>query len=88
MMSASTNFQIPGLGKSAAGKLTAAVKRALESRPGKWRVQFLGNSVDDQMWEMCVSGPAVETSEYLDASLGQHDPEHVAAVLKRIAAGE
>ena len=82
-MAASTSFQIPGLGKMTREKLTAAVKRALDSRPGKWRVQFLGGA-EDPMWEMCVSGPAVETSEFLDGNLGQHDPEHVAAVLERI----
>lgn len=84
-MPASTSFQIPGLGKSKADKLTKAVKQALDARPGKWRVQFLGTSPDDEMWEMCVSGPAVETSEFLDATLGHHDPEHIAAVLERIA---
>jgi hypothetical protein len=84
-MAASTSFQIPGLGKSPAAKLTAAVKRALDSRPGKWRVQFLGMA-DGDVWEMCVSGPAVETSEFLDGTLGQHAPEHVEAVLQRIAA--
>lgn len=83
-MAASTSFQIPGLGKSKAEKLTAAVKQALDKRPGKWRVQFLGVA-DDDVWEMCVSGPAVETSEFLDGALGQHAPEHVASVLQRIA---
>ena len=83
-MAATTSFQIPGLGKSPAGKLTDAVKRALDSRPGKWRVQFLGVA-DDDVWEMCVSGPAVETSQFLDGTLGQHSPDYVASVLERIA---
>ena len=83
-MAASTSFQIPGLGKSAAAKLTTAVKSALDSRPGKWRVQFLG-SADDDVWEMCISGPAIETSEFLDGTIGQHSPDYVVSVLERIA---
>jgi hypothetical protein len=84
-MAATTSFQIPGLGKSPAAKLTAAVKRALDPRPGKWRVQFLGVA-DGDVWEMCVSGPAVETSVFLDGTLGQHSPEHVETVLEQILA--
>ena len=83
-MAATTSFQIPGLGRSTASKLTTAVKSALDSRPGKWRVQFLGNAGDD-VWEMCVSGPAIETSEFLDGTIGQHSPDYVVSVLERIA---
>lgn len=64
-------------------KLDAAVKSALAAQPGKWRVQFIG-SVAEDVWEMCVSGPAVETTEYLDRTLGQLEPEYVANAVRRL----
>ena len=83
-MAASTNFQVSGIGKITQAKLEEAVKRELGNRSGKWRVQFLGSTAED-VWEMCVSGPAVETTEYLDRTLGQLEPDYVASALARIA---
>jgi hypothetical protein len=83
-VAAKTSFQIPGLKRGEQTKLEDAVRRGIGARPGRWRVQFLGHA-DEDVWEMCVSGPAVESSELLDGSLGQHDPDFVAAALDRIA---
>jgi hypothetical protein len=83
-VAATTSFQVPGLKRSEQAKLEDAVRRGIGSRPGRWRVQFIGHA-DEDTWEMCVSGPALETSEFLDASAGQRDPDYVAAALDRIA---
>ena len=83
-MAAKTSFQIPGLKRGEQAKLEEAVRRGIGERPGKWRVQFLGHMADD-VWEMCVSGPVIETSEFLDRSLGQQDPDFIAAAIDRIA---
>jgi hypothetical protein len=83
-VAASTNFQVNGIGKMTQSRLAEAVKRGIGNRPGKWRVQFLG-SVAEDVWEMCVSGPTVETTEYLDRTLGQLEPDYVASAVERIA---
>ena len=83
-MAATTNFQVNGIGKMTQARLDAAVKRGIGDRPGKWRVQFLG-SVAEDVWEMCVSGPKVETTEYLDRTLGQLEPDYVASAVERLA---
>ena len=83
-MAASTNFQVVGLGRAESVRLDEAVQKALGTRQGKWRVQFIGGLGED-IWEMRVSGPAVETAEYLDRTLGQHQPDFVADLLRKIA---
>lgn len=83
-MAATTSFQIPGLKRGDQAKLQEAVKRGIGARPGRWRVQFLGK-MGDPMWEMAVSGPVTETSEFLDGSLGQHEPDFIASAIDRIA---
>ena len=82
-MPASTSFQVIGIGKTKQAKLEAAVQTALAKKPGKWRVQFLGHT-SEQLWEMAVSGPTVETTEYLDRSAGQLDPAYITAALERL----
>lgn len=60
-----------------------AVAAALSSRAGRWHVQFIG-SLGEDVWEMRVSGPATETAEYLDRSLGQHEPAFIEELLKQM----
>lgn len=79
-----TNFQVIGIGKTQRAKIEAAISQVLGTRPGRWSVQFIGSGTDD-MWEMRVSGPVVETTELLDGSLGQHTPEFISDALARIA---
>jgi hypothetical protein len=81
---ASTNFQVIGLGRAESMRLDGAVQQALAARQGRWRVQFIGGLGED-VWEMRVSGPAVETAEYLDRTLGQHHPQYISELLARIA---
>jgi hypothetical protein len=64
--------------------LEEAVQNALGTRQGRWRVQFIGGLGED-VWEMRVSGPAVETAEYLDRTLGQHQPDFIAELLRTLA---
>ena len=83
-MAASTNFQVVGLGRAESVRLDEAVQEALGTRQGKWRVQFIGE-LGEEVWEMRVSGPTVETAEYLDRTLGQHAPDFIAELLRTIA---
>ena len=83
-MAASTNFQVVGLGRAESLRLEEAVQKALGTRQGRWRVQFIGGLGED-VWEMRVSGPTVETAEYLDRTLGQHQPEFIAELLRTLA---
>jgi hypothetical protein len=82
-VAASTNFQVIGLGRAESVRLDDAVQKALGTRQGKWRVQFIGGLGED-VWEMRVSGPTVETAEYLDRMLGQHQPDFIADLLRTI----
>ena len=63
-MPVSTNFQVIGLGRAERTRIEQAVETAIGTRPGRWRVQFIG-SLGEDVWEMRVSGPVVETAEYL-----------------------
>jgi hypothetical protein len=83
-VAASTNFQVIGLGRAESVRLDGAVQQALGTLQGRWRVQFIGG-LGEAVWEMRVSGPAVETAEYLDRTLGQHQPEFIADLLRTIA---
>jgi hypothetical protein len=83
-VAASTNFQVIGLGKAERARLEEAVACGIGSRPGRWRVQFIGRLGED-VWEMRVSGPSVETAEYLDSTLGQHEPDFITTLVQRIA---
>ena len=85
-MSASTSYQVIGIGKMQQARLDGAVQAALGSKPGKWRVQFIGHAAE-AIWEMAVSGPMVETTEYLDRNAGQVTPEYVSAALERLTGG-
>ena len=80
----STSIQISGMGRAEKERIDRAIREALAKTPGKWRVQFLG-AMSDDMWEICVSGPGVETSHFLDKELGQHEPEFIASAVVRIA---
>jgi hypothetical protein len=77
-VSFTTNFQGAGIGKKQRDAVVAALTTVLAGKPGKWHVQFIRNR--DEM-EMRVSGPGVETSEYLDAAL---DPDIVTVAMATI----
>jgi hypothetical protein len=82
---ASTNFQVIGLGRAERARIEQAVTTAIGTRPGRWRVQFIGGLGED-VWEMRVSGPVVETAEYLDRAMGEHEPASIIERLQRITA--
>jgi hypothetical protein len=82
-VAATTNFQVIGIGRNERAKIEEAITRAIGSRPGRWHVQFIG-SLGEDVWEMRVSGPATETAEYLDRTLGQHTPDYIADLLSRL----
>ncbi len=83
-MSLSTNFQIGGLSAGRRDKITKALQARFAEQTGKWRVQFIAPTPDD-LWEVRVSGPVVETSGYIDGGEAQQDPERVAELVFAIA---
>ena len=83
-MALTTNFQIDGLSSTRRDKITTALQARFAEMKGKWRVQFIAPTPDD-LWEVRVSGPAVETSGYIDGSEAQQDPERVAELVFAIA---
>ena len=65
-----------------AEKIKQAILEAVGSRAGKWHVQLIGN-LAEPVWELRVSGPGVETSEYLDGAAGQHEPEFIGQAVRQ-----
>jgi hypothetical protein len=77
------NFQLIGVSQRTKDGIKQALVEAFSLQPGRWHVQFIGDQRSDE-WEMRVSGPSVETAQYLDGSLGQHEPDFIASALRRI----
>jgi len=75
-----TNFQISGLSSGRRERITNALVKEFSVRPGKWRVQFIAAHPED-LWEVRVSGPTVETSGYIDGRAAQEDPDQAAATV-------
>lgn len=75
-----TNFQGPGFGKKQREAVIQALTPLFAYRPGKWHIQFI---TDRHEVEMRVSGPGVETSDYIDVSL---DTEVITGIVAGILA--
>lgn len=59
----------------------------LAERPGDWRVSIIG-SQDSDRWELKIFGPhAFERSYTLEGSAGEHNPEVIAYIVRRMALG-
>lgn len=64
--------------------LVAIIEHVFSDRPGDWRVEILGSQGSDR-WEMKMTGPnAFERSYTLEGSMGQHEPNTVAAIIGRM----
>ena len=83
-MPATTNFQVIGLGQRQKEAISAAVADKMARVPGKWRVQLIGGR-EDEVWELRVSGPGVETSNYLGRSAGEQTADSIAAAVATVA---
>ena len=83
-MAVTTNFQIDGLSSGRRDRIRKALTEAFGSREGKWHIQFIAAYPDD-LWEVRLSGPAVETSGYIDGRQAQQDPEGTAATVLGMA---
>lgn len=65
-------------------EIVAAIEHALSDYPGDWRVSILGSQANDQ-WEMKVAGPnGFERSYTLEGSAGEHRPEVIRVLLRKI----
>jgi hypothetical protein len=73
-----TNFQGSTSGKKQREAVIEALAAVFAGKPGKWHVQFIGNG---EHVELRLSGPGMETSEYVDATL---DPTHIKDLIARI----
>ena len=64
--------------------LVAMIEHIFADRPGEWRVEILGSQGTDR-WEMKITGPnGFERSYTLEGTLGQHEPNIVAAIIARM----
>ena len=82
-MAKTTDLQVSGIGSGERVRIKQAIAEALRWKSGKWHVQLIGDQISG-MWEMRVSGPGTEISEFLDKSLGQHEPAAIAAILTQL----
>lgn len=78
-MAATINFQVSGVGKSREAKIRDAVLRVFKTTSGRWHVQFIGD-YKSEVWELRLSGPGTEASEFL-AGAAEQQPESIAAIL-------
>jgi hypothetical protein len=64
--------------------LLAIIEHIFADRPGDWRVEILGSQGNDR-WELKITGPnAFERSYTLEGTLGQHEPNVVAAIISKM----
>jgi len=64
--------------------LQAIIEHVFSDRSGDWRVEILGSQGSDR-WEMKMTGPnAFERSYTLEGTLGQHEPNTVAAIVAKM----
>jgi len=64
--------------------VVAIVEHVLFTRVGDWRVLIVG-SQESNGWEMKIFGPnSFERSYTLDKMSGEHDPQRIAALVRRI----
>jgi len=64
--------------------LVAMIEHIFADRPGDWRVEILGSQGTDR-WEMKITGPnGFERSYTLEGTIGQHEPNVVAAIISRM----
>ena len=67
--------------------LLAIIEHIFADRTGDWRVEILGSQGSDR-WEMKITGPnGFERSYTLEGTLGQHEPNVVAAIVARMLPG-
>jgi hypothetical protein len=70
------NFQGFRIGKKQREVVIEALTAVFAGKPGKWHVQFIGSGEEI---EMRISGPGVETSEYVGAELDRQTVMDAAA---------
>ena len=64
--------------------VVAIIEHVLSGRRGDWRVLIVGSQESDG-WEMKIFGPnSFERSYTLDRTSGEHDPQRIAALVRRI----
>jgi hypothetical protein len=64
--------------------VVASVEHALADRPGDWHVLIVGSQANDR-WEMKITGPqGFERSYTLEGSGGEHRPEVVRILLRKL----
>jgi hypothetical protein len=67
--------------------VAAMVEHVLAERAGDWRVSITGSQERDT-WEMRIFGPhGFERSYTLEGSAGEHRPEVIAYLLRRMVLG-
>jgi hypothetical protein len=68
-------------------EVRAIIEHVLADRLGDWRVSIAGSQANDR-WEMNIAGPnAFERSYTLEGSAGEHRPEVIQVILKKMLPG-
>lgn len=67
-----------------AADVAAMIEHVLADRPGDWCVSIIGSQERDT-WELKIFGPhGFERSYTLEGSAGEHRPEVIAYILRRM----
>jgi hypothetical protein len=67
--------------------VVAMVEHVLADRPGDWQVSIIGSLGTDR-WELKIFGPhAFERSYTLEGNAGEHRPEVIAYIVRRMVLG-
>ena len=65
-------------------EVRAAIEHVLADRAGDWHVSVIGSQASDR-WELKVEGPNLfERTYVLEGTAGEHRPEVIRVVLRRM----
>jgi hypothetical protein len=68
-------------------EIVALIEHVLSGRSGDWRVSIIGSQANDRR-EMKISGPnGFERSYTLEGRAGEHQPEVIRGLLRRLVPG-
>lgn len=86
-MAVSVEMQHTGRDAGGRAEIAAVIEHVFADRPGDWRVSVIGSQANDR-WEMKVTGPhAFERSYTLEGADGEHRPEVIRVILRKMVPG-
>jgi len=86
-MAVMVEMQHTGCEPGMRAEIAAIIEHALSDRSGDWRVLIIGSQANDRC-EMRIVGPnGFERSYTLDGSAGQHAPQVIGKLVRKMVAG-